>query len=115
MEALMLRITRVLAVAFTLFAVALVAQARAEKDEKTLKGTVTCAKCDLKLQKDKCATVVKVKGDNGKDIVYWFDEAGHKKYHGKICTTPTEGTVVGKVAEKNGKWWVTVTKVDWKK
>jgi hypothetical protein len=100
----------------TFFAVALavgalVATAQARPDEKTLKGTITCAKCDLG-KETKCATVIKVK-DGDTDVVYYFDAAGDKKYHGKICQTPTEGSVVGKVSEKNGKHWVTVTKVEW--
>ena len=45
-----------------------------KKDEKTLKGTITCAKCDLK-ESDKCHTVIKVK-DGDKEIVYWFDAGG---------------------------------------
>jgi hypothetical protein len=63
---------------------------------------------------DKCATVIKVK-EGGKDIVYYFDEAGHKKYHSKVCTESKEGSVTGKVSEKDGKKIITVSKVDYKK
>ena len=88
---------------------ALVVVVRAEKDaadkEVTLKGTVTCAKCDLKLAK-KCHTVIKVK-----DTVYWFDAASSKKYHKPICMEAKEGTVVGTVTEKDGKKVIKVTKV----
>src|SRR5947209_14755933 len=74
--------------------------------EVTLKGTITCAKCDLKLEK-KCATVIQVKkGD--KTTVYYFDPAGHKKNHGQICTEAKPGTVTGTVSEKDGKKVVTV-------
>src|SRR4051794_22283190 len=95
-----------LGLAMVLCGAILVAQA-ADDQEKTLKGTVTCAKCDLKLIKGKCHTVVKVK-----DTVYWFDPASSKKYHKPICTTPTEGTVTGVVSEKDGKKWVKVSKVE---
>jgi hypothetical protein len=81
-----------------------------EGKEETLKGTITCAKCDLKLIKGKCHTVVKVK-----DTVYWFDPDGSKKYHKPICTEPKEGTVTGTVSEKDGKKWVKVSKVDFDK
>jgi len=77
-----------------------------EGKEKTLKGTVTCAKCDLKLA-TACHTVIKVK-----DTVYWFDKDSSKKYHKPICTTPTEGTVTGVISEKDGKKWIKVSKVD---
>jgi len=84
--------------------------ARAEDEkEKTLKGTITCAKCDLKLIKGKCHTVIKVK-----DTVYWFDDVGSKKYHKPICTEAKEGTVKGVVSEKDNKKWIKVSDVKFK-
>ncbi|HEX4590824.1 MAG TPA: DUF6370 family protein [Gemmataceae bacterium] len=109
----MVKFAKMFAVALALVAVIATAQARPEKDEKTLKGTVTCAKCDLGVE-SKCATVVKVK-EGDKDVVYYFDAAGHKKYHGKVCQKPTEGTVTGTVSEKDGKKLVTVSKLDLQK
>jgi hypothetical protein len=100
-----------LAVAFFLVA-GLSADDKDKKGEKTLKGTITCAKCDLK-EADACATVIKVKED-GKDVVYYFDKAAHKKHHPKICKEPMEGTVVGKISEKDGKKIVTASKVEFK-
>jgi hypothetical protein len=100
--------TFVLGMALAL-AFALTGYAQDQGKEVTLKGTITCAKCDLKLA-DKCYTVVKV-DDNGKDVVYWFDKASAKKYHGKICTSPTKGTVKGTVTEEDGKKTVNVTDV----
>jgi hypothetical protein len=82
---------------------------KGDAKEVTLKGTVTCGKCDLK--KDKaCATVIVVKKDN-KDVVYYFDPASHKEHHAKVCTEAMPGTVVGTVSEKNGKKMVTVSKL----
>jgi hypothetical protein len=89
----------------------LVVGVRAEDKEKTLKGTITCAKCDLK-ESDKCHTVIKVKGDDDKEVVYWFDEAGSKKNHKAICTEAKKGSVTGTVSEKDGKKWVKVSKVE---
>jgi hypothetical protein len=80
----------------------------AEDKEETLKGTVTCAKCDLKMSKG-CATVIKV--DN---TIYWFDKDSHKKYHKPICTEAKEGTVTGVVSTKDGKKYIKVSKVDLK-
>src|SRR5262245_38639840 len=84
-----------------------------ETKEKVLKGTITCAKCDLQLEK-KCATVIKVKGKDDKDVVYYFDEKAGKKNHKAICTTPKEGTVTGKVSKEGEKRIVTVSKVEFK-
>ena len=89
------------------------AEDKKETKEVTLKGTITCPKCDLGTA-DKCATVIVVK-EKGKDVIYWFDAAGDKKHHGKICKTPTEGTVVGAVSKDGDKMIVTVSKVEFKK
>src|SRR4051812_31528788 len=85
---------------------ALTLSALAQKDdnkEKTLKGRITCAKCDLALKgQDKCATVIKV-GEGAKAEIYWFDADSDKKHHGSICTEPKEGTVKGTVTTRDGK------------
>src|SRR4051794_16547583 len=105
----MLRTVKLLTFLFAVGVFVTAAQVRADdKKEVTLKGDITCAKCDLKLVKDKCATVIKVK-ENGKDVVYYFDDAGHKKYHGKVCTESKEGSVTGAVSEKDGKKIITVS------
>jgi hypothetical protein len=88
----------------------LTAQDEKKGKQVTLKGSITCAKCDLKEAK-KCETVIKVKED-GKDVVYYFDAKSHKTHHQKICQEAKEGTVVGKVSEKDGKKMVTATKVE---
>ena len=93
---------------------AVVLVARAEEKgkggkEQTLKGTITCAKCDLK-ETDSCQTVIKV-SKGGKDRVYYFDPASHKKNHGKICRSPMEGEVTGTVSKKGDKLMVKVKDV----
>ena len=87
---------------------ALIANASAEDKEVTLKGTITCAKCDLKLEK-KCHTVIKVK-EGDKDVVYYLDDKSAKANHKKICTEAKEGSVTGKVSEKDGKKYITPKK-----
>ena len=83
--------------------------AKDEAKEEKLEGTITCAKCDLKVA-DKCATVIKV-GDK----VYYFDKTSSDKNHKAICTSPMEGTVTGTVKKDGDKMIVTVTKVEFKK
>src|SRR5436309_15862298 len=106
----MVRFAKLFAVTLALVVAVATVQARADK-EKTLTGTITCAKCDLG-ETTKCATVIKVK-EGDKDVVYYFDAKGDKANHGKICKSPKEGSVTGKVSEKDGKKWVTVSKVEW--
>src|SRR5688572_12749632 len=68
--------------------------------EKTLKGTITCPKCDLQLEDaKKCWTLIKVKED-GKDVLYYFDKEANTKHHGKICKEAKKGTVTGTISEK---------------
>ncbi|MBI1918796.1 MAG: hypothetical protein HYS12_29235 [Planctomycetes bacterium] len=87
--------------------------ARAEEKKKVnLKGTITCAKCDLKIEK-KCATVIKVKKDD-KDVIYYLvfeDKEAGQKAHKAICTEAKEGEVSGTCVKKDGKLTVTVDKI----
>jgi hypothetical protein len=103
------RMLTVLAVAF-----ALVAGLQAADDkEATLKGKITCAKCELK-KADKCTTVLVVK-EKGKDVIYYFDKDGHSKYHDDICTEGKNGSVTGTTSEKEGKKTIKVSKVNYDK
>jgi hypothetical protein len=79
----------------------------AEGKEQTLKGTITCAKCDLGIA-TKCATVIKVD-----DTVYWFDKDGNKKYHKDTCMEAKKGKVTGVVSDQGGKKMVKVSKVEY--
>jgi hypothetical protein len=84
-----------------------------DKDkEVTLKGKICCAKCELK-EAAKCATVIQVKED-GKEVVYYFDDKAGKKYHSKICQEAKEGMVKGKKSEKDGKKIITVSELEFK-
>lgn len=95
-----------LAVALTL-AVGLRADDK-EGKEVTLKGKITCAKCDLKVEgQTDCATVIVVKEDD-KEKVYWFDKDSHKKIHKKVCTEAKMGEVKGVVKKDGEKLIITV-------
>jgi len=79
-----------------------------EKDEVTLKGKITCAKCDLKVKgQTKCATVIVVKNKDA-EVVYWFDAPSHKKYHGDICEGGKAGSVTGTVGKDGTKKTISV-------
>ncbi len=103
------------AVRFLVLAVALVFVANViaqEGKEVTLKGKITCAKCDLGKEKT-CATVIVVK-DGDKETVYYFDKESNKKNHKQICTQAKDGSVTGTVSEEDGKKVVKATKVEFK-
>jgi len=95
--------------------VALVANVNAadkkEGKEVTLKGKITCAKCDLKVEgQTKCATVIQVE-KGGKKTVYYFDADSNKKYHGDICKEAKEGTVTGTTGKDGKKNTIKVTEL----
>jgi hypothetical protein len=100
--------------AFAVFSL-FVGGARAEDKEVTLKGTILCAKCALKEAK-KCQTAIVVKED-GKDVVYYFNDKGNKEdYHEEVCGgARRQGSVTGTVAVKDGKKWITPKKVEYAK
>lgn len=108
----MLALAAMLAIAFVVMTDANYAQDKKKTDNKevVLKGKIACAKCELGEGTD-CATVIVVTKDK-KDTVYFFDAAAHKKYHGEICSSAKNGTVVGTVTEADKKKTVTVKKVE---
>jgi hypothetical protein len=74
-----------------------------------------CASCELK-EGSKCQTVIQVK-EGGKQVTYYFKDTGAKEsYHQCVCGGGRqEGTVAGVVAEKDGKKWITPSKVEYAK
>jgi hypothetical protein len=84
-----------------------------DKKEETLKGTLVCGKCTLK-EADACTNVLQVKkGD--KTVNYYIKDMGNKEaYHKKSCPAGSkqEATVTGTVSMKDGKMWITASKVE---
>jgi len=80
--------------------------------EVTFKGTLTCAKCDLK-ETAACQNVLKVK-DGDKEVKYYLvDNKLSKDNHGKVCRAPMDGvSVTGTVEVKDGKNILTATKIE---
>src|SRR5690349_9742867 len=82
---------------------------KGEGKEVTLKGKITCNKCDLGKSKA-CETVIVVK-EGKNDVVYFFDAAAHKANHSKVCTESKNGSVTGTVKDADSKKVITVSKV----
>jgi hypothetical protein len=83
--------------------------------EITIKGKGVCAKCTLK-ETDKCQNAIQVEKDGQKTIYYLVEndksKAAHKSY---FCHGPTDNvTVTGTCEKKDGKLWVTATKIEGK-
>ena len=98
-------------VALVLAAAAVLAQDQAK--EVTLKGTILCAHCALG-EGTKCQTAIQVK-EGDKTVTYYLDDKGAgESYHGPVHGgARKEGTVVGKVEERDGKKFIKPTKVEY--
>jgi hypothetical protein len=99
-----------------LFSTTLTAEEKKDKPkEVTLKGTILCAKCELKETKT-CVTAIQVK-EGDKTVTYYLDDKGNKEdYHETVCGGgKSQGSVTGVVTEKDGKKWIKPTKVEYAK
>ena len=87
----------------------------AHADEaKAFKGTLACGKCVLKDESCKvCTNVLQVK-DGEQTITYYLaDNDVSKAAHAKVCKEAVANvTVTGLVEEKDGKKWLTATKIE---
>jgi len=82
-------------------------------DEVTLEGKIACAKCTLKKADAKeCQNVLLVKQGDGKTTEYYIVVNEAAEEFGEVCTNTTEAKVTGTVSEKDGRKWITASKVE---
>jgi hypothetical protein len=87
--------------------------AAAWADEVTFSGTIVCAKCTLKKGDAKeCQNVLLVPGADGKDVEYYLAKSKAADAVGEVCTGKKAVTVTGTVSEKDGRKWITASKVE---
>ena len=80
-------------------------------DEMTVTGKILCAKCTLKKADAKeCQNVLVVEGDKGTTEYYLVKNDVTEKY-GHVCMGEKGAVVTGTVMEKDGKTWLTATKM----
>jgi hypothetical protein len=85
--------------------------AKEKAEEVTIKGTASCAKCELH-KTEKCQAAVTVKED-GKDVVYYVTGPEASKLHKEICKSTKEGvSVTGIVTEKEGQKYIKASKIE---
>ena len=84
-------------------------------DETTLTGNIMCAKCALKkTDATKCQDVLVVE-DGGKSTEYYVEKNPVAEKFGHVCKNVKPAVVTGKVTEKDGKKWISATKMEEKK
>ena len=95
----------------TLTAVAAMAVTSATAADKHVKGEALCAKCELK-ETAKCQDAIRVEED-GKKVVYYVEKNDvTKDLHKKVCSAVIKVDAKGKVSEKDGKKWITLSKLE---
>lgn len=91
-------------------AIALVAPVFAA--DETLKGELVCAKCYLnKPDAKECQDVLLVTSAKGETIEYYVTKNDVSKESGEACTDKVPATVIGSVSEKDGRKWITASKI----
>jgi hypothetical protein len=81
--------------------------------EETFSGNVLCAKCTLKkADASACQDVLIVKNASGAATELYIVKNDVATKFGHVCSGETPATVVGTVAEKDGKKWITASKMD---
>jgi hypothetical protein len=81
--------------------------------EKTFTGNIACAKCTLKKADAKeCQNVLVVTGENGQTDEYYVVKNDVSEKFGHVCTGMKPAMVTGSVEMKDGKNWITPTKME---
>jgi len=89
------------------------AGAAAAAEEVTLSGTVVCAKCSLKKDDAKeCQDVLVAKNATGEQAQYYIAKNEVSSQFGHGCTKEAPATVTGEVSEKDGRMWITPSKME---
>ena len=101
-----------MATAFALIVV-LAAAGALHAAEQTLEGTLVCAKCYLKKPDAKeCQDVLLVPAANGAKTEYYIEKNKVAQSAGEACTTEVKARVTGTVATKDGRTWLTPSKIE---
>ena len=96
-------------------AVALVAfvAAPAIAADEVLTGSLLCAKCSLKkADAHECQDILVVTDPKGAKTEYYVTKNEVAEKAGEACTQEVKATVTGSVSQKDGKTWLTPSKIE---
>ena len=81
--------------------------------DETFTGTLVCAQCGLKKpDAHECQDVLLVEDGKGNTAEYYITKNDVAQKAGEACTLRIPATVTGTVSQKDGKTWLTPTKID---
>ena len=96
----------------TLMALSAFALAGDKADSVTVEGKITCAKCSLHAEDAKECQNVLVVDQGGTATQYYVVKNDVSEEYGHACKGEKAAVVTGTVAEKDGKKWITATKME---
>ena len=80
--------------------------------DETLNGDLVCAKCYLnKADAKECQDVLLVKSASGETTEYYVTKNQVSQESGEACTQKIPATIIGTVSEKDGRKWITASKI----
>ena len=81
--------------------------------DEVFKGTLVCAQCALhKPDAHECQDVLLVDSGKGEKIEYYITKNEVAEKAGEACTLEIPAVVTGTVEKKDGKLWLTPTKIE---
>ena len=83
-----------------------------EANTVTVTGKMVCAKCSLKKADAKECQNVIVADESGKGVEYYLVKNKLAEDFGHTCKGEKNVVATGTVSEKDGKTWLTATKLD---
>jgi uncharacterized protein DUF6370 len=84
----------------------------AAEKERTITGEGKCAKCALH-ETEKCQNVIQVENKQGKKRTYYLAQNDvSKAFHDNLCKESKKVTATGTVKKEDGKYVMTVTKIE---
>ncbi len=84
-----------------------------ESKPVTVSGNISCAKCSLKKADAKeCQDVLVVTAKDGKTTEYYLAKNATTEKFGHTCQGTKNATVTGTVSMKDGKTWLTASKME---
>jgi len=107
-----MKMFRVLLAGLAIATLAGFALAGEETKTVTVTGKVVCAKCVMKKADAKECQNVLVAEVNGKSVEYYIADNKVAEDFGHVCMAEKQVIATGTISEKDGKTWITPTKMD---